>query len=185
MTSNRAYFELRFKPDVEHADRDLRHKHSVIAWSDLAVPGVIEAEGSRVLVGARLSSLALPHGQPPATVATQSVAIRCVKPPEHATFADGGDGGGGGGGGGGGKLYASREGVDAYLRDNEEALRTRFAMGDPKGLGEQLLAAGQNLCDRPLKYSDKGGVVSVNMFGEKEVAVTFCLFDKQQEQQQQ
>ena len=114
-TNNRDYFEVYFKRELERRDDRLSDKHSVIVWSDLAMPGVTEAEGSRVLVGTRQSAKALPFRPAPTAVLSQSVNVRCVRDaredseqqqgPEHRHT-----------------ILVARESIGTYIRDNEAIL---------------------------------------------------------------
>ena len=164
-TNNRDYFEVYFKRELERRDDRLSDKHSVIVWSDLAMPGVTEAEGSRVLVGTRQSAKALPFRPAPTAVLSQSVNVRCVRDaredseqqqgPEHRHT-----------------ILVARESIGTYIRDNEAILRSQYHI-DPQVLADTIFEAGTKLCHRPRTTIDK--VEADKESKTWEVAVTFDL----------
>ena len=111
------------------------------------MPGVTEAEGSRVLVGTRQSAKALPFRPAPTAVLSQSVNVRCVRDaredseqqqgPEHRHT-----------------ILVARESIGTYIRDNEAILRSQYHI-DPQVLADTIFEAGTKLCHRPRTTIDK------------------------------
>ena len=74
---NRDYFDS-FKRSLDAADVRAARRESSVLWSDGATPLVIEARGSRFLIGARVGANSLPYAAtPPAKITAQSVDVAC------------------------------------------------------------------------------------------------------------
>ena len=76
--TNRDYFDG-FKRALDSADERARRKESYIAWTGGETPLVIEAKGSRFLIGTRVGANSLPYATtPPPKISAQSVDISCA-----------------------------------------------------------------------------------------------------------